>query len=199
MITVTDVIRAVSGVCEDVFGAPPVSKDIREGFDRPCCYVTPVDVRRSRVGKLRQETVELEIVYLAPRTSRGWSGLLRAQADLGAALELPVEVAEDFHILAEDPDFDPVREDMALYCTFSVTYFQERSADPDGGSGETMEQLSMTVEGAAAPADDGGAVLLDEAGQVLTDEGGLTLTDEGAPSEAAPINLVELEGFYGTS
>lgn len=146
MITVTDVIKAVSGLCEDLFGAPPVTKDLREGFQRPCCYLTPTDIRRERMGGLRRETVELELVRFAEQTHKGWLSLMQAQAALGEVLETPIPVAEAFHLAAEDVDFDAVREDMALYCTFTVEYVQQLPAsvteDPEG-SADLMKSLQL--------------------------------------------------------
>ena len=47
MNTMINVIRAVSGLVEQVFGAPPTTKDITEGFNRPCTYVQPTLMQTS--------------------------------------------------------------------------------------------------------------------------------------------------------
>lgn len=152
MITIVEIIRAVSGMVETVFGTPPTTKDIREGFERPCTYLSELYSDVSREGKLRHETAQLELVRFAARTDRGWIDLLRAQAALTEALERPIRVDEQFHLVAEEVDFDPVREDMALYCTFSVEWFQEAPEDDwRGDSKDEMEVLEVDEEVWAEP------------------------------------------------
>ena len=143
MITIVDMVRAVSGVAERVFGAPPTTKDVREGFTRPTTYLTPVAMRTERQGGLRHDSADLELVYFAQRTDRGWIDLLRAQEKLADALCAPIPVTDSFHLLAEEVAFDAVREDMALYCTFSVETYQQLDEADDGGSREAMERLKL--------------------------------------------------------
>jgi len=144
MITIVEVMKAVSGMAEGLFGAPPVTKDIREGFPRPCTYLSLLSSRTAREGGLRHDTADLELVRFAARTDQGWIDLLRAQAALTEALDRPIRVSDGFSVLAEEIDFDPVREDMALYCTFSVEWYQLRDEDEDpAGSGDPMEILTV--------------------------------------------------------
>lgn len=150
MITIVDVMRAVSRTAEAVFGAPPVTKDLKEGFERPCTKLSLLYSDVSREGALRHETAELELVRFAARTDRGWIDLLRAQASLTEALERPIRVDEQFHLVAEELDFDPVREDMALYCTFSVEWFQEIPAGEEENP-SLMDTLEMNGGTIAAP------------------------------------------------
>lgn len=171
MIGTAEVIRALSGLVEAVFGAPPVTKDIREGFARPCTYLTPTDSRTERMGGLLHTTTELELVRFGAKSWKGWRELLRAQDALTAALLEPVEAEESFHLLAEDTDFDLVREDMALYCTFSVQYFQDRPEPGGSGGGEPMEHLQVTMEETAGLADGAGTPLSDELDKQLEEEG----------------------------
>ena len=41
MITIVDTIRALSALIEMLFGEPPTTKDITEGFTVPCTYIQP--------------------------------------------------------------------------------------------------------------------------------------------------------------
>ena len=141
MITVVDVIRGLSETVETVFGAPPVTKDLREGFSRPATFITPVDTVPERIGGLRHETVMLEIVRFEHDTRDGWIQLLKDQAALTAALEAPVQVGDSFHILPEDVDFDLDRDTMSLACTFTVELYQDRPADAGPGSTDNMDTL----------------------------------------------------------
>ena len=151
MITIVDLVRGLSEMIEDLFGAPPVTKDLQEGFDRPCTFLTPILTDAVREGDLRHETVQLELVRFGARTSRGWVDLLHAQAALTEALERPVRVDNRFHLLAEETEFDLDRDDMVLTCTFEVQTFQLREEDEDGGSRDMMESLEMNGGTIAAP------------------------------------------------
>jgi len=154
MIGLTECIAGLSGMVETVFGAPPVTKDVREGFTRPATYLTPIDARADRTGALRHETVFFELVHFAARTDRGWKDLLTAHKALVAALEGPVRVADGFHLLAEDADFDLDRETMSLTCTFEVELFQASPmADWTGGSDKNMDTLELDGKTVAAPED----------------------------------------------
>lgn len=66
MTDIVDVIRAVSELVERVFGAPPITKDITEGFDRPCTYVQPTLMQTSLEGGLRHDSYSIEIIRFGP-------------------------------------------------------------------------------------------------------------------------------------
>lgn len=152
MIGLTECIAGLSGMVETVFGAPPVTKDIREGFVRPATYLTPIDAVQDRTGDLRHETYSFELVHFGAKTDRGWKALLTAHRDLVSALEGPVRVDDGCHLLAEDTDFDLDRDTMSLTCTFEVQLFQESPmADWRGGSDTDMDTLEVDGEVWAAP------------------------------------------------
>lgn len=74
MTDIVDVIRAVSELVERVFGAPPITKDITEGFDLPCTYVQPTLMQTSLEGGLRHDSYSIEIIRFGPRTGTvGWA------------------------------------------------------------------------------------------------------------------------------
>lgn len=152
MIGLTEVIAAVSGMIEAVFHAPPATKDRVEGIPRPFTRLTPYDATAERVGGLRHETYYLEIVRYGASTAEGWLQLLRDHKALTEALEGPTLVAEGFHILPDDIDFDIEREDMTLTVTFAVELYQEAPEDDwRGGSDKNMDTLELDGETVAAP------------------------------------------------
>lgn len=165
MRTVIDVIKALSGMIETVTGSPPTTKDVTEGFDRPCTWIRPLSIDPEAVRGLQRDYLEIEIVYFAPKSREGWNTLLHVQAALTEALREPVAVSETFAIYPEDLEFVPIREDMTLVCTFNLENYQlipptqeeidrpdmERleleARDPDGNlydSSEAMEDLDLT-------------------------------------------------------
>lgn len=141
MRTIVDVIRAVSGVVETTFGAPPTTKDVTEGFSRPTTYVEPTQMGAQRTGGLRQDSYAIQITHFAPRTRSGYLGLLEAQGRLAAALDGPVFVSERFAVYPTDVTFNLRREDMVLICTFGVDLYQD-APDPDADK-EMMKELHM--------------------------------------------------------
>lgn len=144
MITIIDVIRALSGVIEEVTGSAPTTKDVTEGFDRPCTWVRPLDIQPEAARGLQRDYLDMEIVYFAPRSWEGWKTLLKVQADFAAVLTNPVPVSDTFLLYPEDLEFVPSREDMTLVCTFSLENYQ--LLPPEDGSLPDMEVLELETE-----------------------------------------------------
>ena len=142
MTTITDVIRAVSCMVERLFGEPPTSKDITEGFERPCTYVhsTGTDVDKS--GGLRQDVMHLQVIRFSEKNYMGWAELLRYQEALTMALLEPIPVDDMFYLYPEDVSIDLRRDEMAMFADFSVENFQLL---PDADADEPeMENVILT-------------------------------------------------------
>ncbi len=140
MIGLTDCIRAVSALVETTFGEPPTTKDITEGFDRPCTYVQPAVIQSSVEGGMRHDTYEIEIIRFAARTREGYLELLDYQSRLVDVLEKPIPVGDMFLLYPEDVDFSLQREDMLLIATFSVDNLQVLPVEEPE---DTMEILAI--------------------------------------------------------
>lgn len=143
MRTIVDVIRAVSGWVEALFGEPPTTKDIHEGFDRPCTYVQPVMMRPGGVG-LAEDTYTVQVIRLAQRSQTGFLELLEYQAKLREALDDPIPVSGSFFLYPEETAFDLDRDDMALVASFTLNNVQVRP-ERTGSSNRTMDELELTV------------------------------------------------------
>lgn len=140
MITIIDTIRALSDWIEGIFGEPPTTKDITEGFDRPCTYVQPAVIQSSVEGGMRHDTYEIEIIRFAARTREGYLELLDYQSRLVDVLEKPIPVGDMFLLYPEDVDFSLQREDMLLIATFSVENIQVLPVEEPE---DTMEILAI--------------------------------------------------------
>lgn len=142
MITITDVIRAVSGMVERLFGEPPTSNDITEGFERPCTYVHTTGTDVDRPGDMRHDVIHLQVVRFAERSYMGWAELLRYQEALTMALLEPIPVDGMFYLYPEDVSIDLRRDEMAMLADFSVENFQLL---PDADADEQeMENVILT-------------------------------------------------------
>ena len=189
MITAVDVIRAYSEKVAELFGAPPVTKDIIEVTDRPCTIITPGEITTEIVGGLKHDVLPLQIVYFAPFSYRGYLTLLQVQQTLSKEIPGPVEVAAEFHVMPEDVDIALIRDDMLLTCDFTVEYFQEMNASwMEEGSADAMEGLHVSL-------DEGTFVesyLTDEEDDPLTAENDEPLTDEDdGTAETTTITFIE--------
>jgi len=152
MIGLTEVIAAVSGMLEELFGAPPATKDRVEGIPRPFTRLTPYDTTLERDGSLRHEVYYLEIVRYGESSAKGWLQLLRDHKALTAALEGPILVTEGFHVLPDDIDFDLDRDTMTLTATFAVEMWQEVPPGEDENL-NLMDTLDINKERAVEPDD----------------------------------------------
>ncbi len=140
MVTIIDTIRALSDWIEGLFGEPPTTKDITEGFERPCTYIQPGGLDTAVEGGLRHDTYEIEIIRFAARTREGYLELLDYQSRLVDVLEKPIPVGDMFLLYPEDVDFSLQREDMLLIATFSVENLQVLPVEEPE---DTMEILAI--------------------------------------------------------
>ena len=139
MKTIIDVVRAVSELAETLCGERPMTKDVREGYKRPCSWVEPTMVNTAREGTLRHDTYQIEIVREGTDTHRGWADLLHWQETLAQALAEPIKLDAEFFVYPEDIDFDISRDEMYLQATFTVDLYQI----PPDPYAEVMEELEL--------------------------------------------------------
>ena len=138
-ISIIDTIRGLSGLIESLFGEPPTTKDITEGFTRPTTYIQPVYSETSREGEMQHDTHELELIRFGERTRAGYLSLLEWEAKLAEALQEPVVVEEQFFLYPDEIEFMLDRDDMTLTVTLTVETYQLR----DEEQAPTMESLTI--------------------------------------------------------
>lgn len=128
--TIIELIRMVSALLEELDGAAPITKDLREGFPRPCTYIEPLstDFSRGAGGAETREDIELRVTYFGESTHQGYLTLLRFQAALAERLTMPI-IGDAFTVFPEDVSFDLDRDEMVLECEFTVSIFQSVSKD----------------------------------------------------------------------
>lgn len=143
MIGIIETIRGISDWIEENFGEPPTTKDIQEGFDRPCTYVQPVSLTTSKESELRVDEFSVEIIRFASKSTDGYLELLNYQEKLTELLEHPIVVTKTFYVYPEEVDFELDREDMALICSFDLTNIQLVADADDSGDAPLMEVLDV--------------------------------------------------------
>lgn len=124
MIGIIDTIRGLSDWIEENFGEPPTTKDLLEGFDRPCTYIQPVDMSTSKESQLRVDEFTIEIIRFSEQSYDGYLELLDYQERFTDLLEQPVPVSDSFLLYPEEVTFELDREDMALLVSFDVQNIQ---------------------------------------------------------------------------
>lgn len=139
-ISIIDTIRGLSGLIESLFGEPPTTKDITEGFTRPTTYIQPVYSETAHEGELQHDTHELELIRFGERTRAGYLSLLEWEAKLAEALQEPVVVEEQFFLYPDEIEFMLDRDDMTLTVTLTVETYQLRDAE----QAPTMEDLTLS-------------------------------------------------------
>ena len=124
MIGIIDTIRGLSEWIEENFGEPPTTKDLLEGFDRPCTYIQPVEMSTSKESQLRVDEFTIEIIRFSEQSYDGYLELLDYQEKFADLLEQPVPVSDSFLLYPEEVTFELDREDMALLVSFDVQNIQ---------------------------------------------------------------------------
>lgn len=124
MIGIIDTIRGLSEWIEENFGEPPTTKDLLEGFDRPCTYIQPVEMSTSKESQLRVDEYTIEIIRFSEQSYDGYLELLDYQEKFTDLLEQPVPVSDSFLLYPEEVTFELDREDMALLVSFDVQNIQ---------------------------------------------------------------------------
>ncbi len=124
MIGIIDTIRGLSEWIEENFGEPPTTKDLLEGFDRPCTYIQPVEMSTSKESQLRVDEFTIEIIRFSEQSYDGYLELLDYQEKFTDLLEQPVPVSDSFLLYPEEVTFELDREDMALLVSFDVQNIQ---------------------------------------------------------------------------
>lgn len=124
MITIVDTIRAISGLVERVFGEPPTTKDITEGFDRPSSYVQVTKAEAELTNGMLHEEQTFEIIRFGERTDLDYLQMLRDETTLTMALTKPIHVLGDFYIYPDEVESEIRRDEMVLIVTFSIENFQ---------------------------------------------------------------------------
>lgn len=146
MITLIDTIRGISECIEETFGEAPVTKDVQEGFDRPCTFVEPVDLATSLESELRVDEITIEITRFSEFSYKGYLELLEYQKTLSELLLKPIPVSETFYLYPEDVEFELDRNDMFLVCSFALNNIQLVEAGEDVITVPTMEELELEKE-----------------------------------------------------
>lgn len=143
-ITSIETIRAVSDLITSLFDEPPTTKDISEGFTRPCSYVQLAGSSSAREGALRHDTFAVEIIRFGARTDRGWIELLHYREALASALLSPLPVGDGACLFPDDIDFILRRDEMVLITSFTVDLYQE--LPPEDADAVLMETLTIRKE-----------------------------------------------------
>lgn len=155
-VTIVDTLRAFSLLVKREFGEYPTTKDIHEGFARPCSFVQPILIEADKSGTLITDQYSIQIIRFATKSETGYLELLQWQETLREALEDPVAVytapsedtppqETDFLLYPENVSFEINREDMALIVTFTIDNAQVGD-DAEETAAELMQNLEIELD-----------------------------------------------------
>lgn len=130
--TVIENIRMVTAMLEELDGSPPITKDLREGFPRPCTYIEPTstELTGGAGGEEITEETDIRITYFGEETDTGYIDLLKFQNALSERLSMPI-IGDNFVVYPDGVSFDLDRDEMVLECEFSIITKQTISRDND--------------------------------------------------------------------
>lgn len=146
MITTVEIIRAITLMIRENFPESPINdRDLSEGFDRPCCFITVDDMTSDEVGLHYADTDTVVLTFFAERREIGFLELLKIKNKLRELLGEPLEISEFFHLTFDDVAHHFDKKDMVLETRFSV-YTVQAKADDYAGLPD-MNEVIVNVKG----------------------------------------------------
>lgn len=145
MLTVIDIIRALTEMLEEHFPNYPINdKDEQEGFDRPCYFLDVDRVQTTyETATYFREEVDLELAFFAEEIYSGFLELLKMKAELQVLLTRPLKVADGCHVLFTVDQMTLSNADKVLFVGLSTQMVQEIAEDNDDLP--TIEDIDFTV------------------------------------------------------
>lgn len=133
MLTVIDIIRALSELIEANFPNYPVNdKDETEGFPRPCYFLDVDNVRTTyETATFFREEVEIELSFFAEEIYAGFLDLLKIKSDLQMLLSQPLKIADGCHVLFSIEKMTLSNADKVLLISMSTDMIQEIEEESD--------------------------------------------------------------------
>lgn len=128
MITTIEIIKSLTIMIREIFPEYPVSdRDLNEGFDRPCCFITVDSMENDTIGLYYADTDDVVITFFAERREVGFLSLLKIKNTLREKLNETLEISEFFHLTFDDVRHHFNKNDMVLETRFSVFTVQSHT------------------------------------------------------------------------
>lgn len=145
MLTVIDIIRALTGLLEEHFPNYPINdKDEQEGFDRPCYFLDVDRVQTTyETATYFREEADLELAFFAEEIYSGFLDLLKMKAELQVLLTRPLKVADGCHVLFAVDQMTLSNTDKVLLVSLSTQMVQEIAEDNDDLP--TIESIEISI------------------------------------------------------
>lgn len=146
MIITIEIIKALTLMIREHFPKSPINdRDLSEGFNRPCCFITADDMTSDEVGLHYADTDTVVLTFFAERRETGFLELLKIKNKLRVLLGEPLEISEFFHLTFDDITHHFDKKDMVLETRFSV--YTVRAKDDDYAGLPDMNEVIVNVKG----------------------------------------------------
>lgn len=121
MISVIDVIRALSELIEKEYPSyPVVDYDVDENYPRPSYFINVENVHTEWVATdYIQESSDLEITFFAENRYEGFLELLDMKNNLTKLFNEPLQITDNFYVTLLETTSEIFKQDKVL--TFSFT------------------------------------------------------------------------------
>lgn len=145
MLTVIDVIRALSELIEENFPNYPINdRDESEGFSRPSYIIDVNDVKTTyETATFFREEISLELAFFAEEIFTGFLELLEVKSQLQLLLSQPLEVVGGCHIVFQVEQITLSNADKVLFIALSTEMIQEIEEETDL---PTIEDIEIGIE-----------------------------------------------------
>ncbi|MBO7747355.1 hypothetical protein I8J29_24525 [Paenibacillus sp. MWE-103] len=142
MVTIKQISKAINAKLNDILPDVEIqSKDIREGYPRPCLYVDFEDVTASMAGaKLRERTIPVVIYYFPTDPNKVKIELLDVQEKLEVAFVGDFPIMDGF--VVQIFEADAVKVDGVLQFSFDVYTLEVDDRETDNGP----DMLDISIE-----------------------------------------------------
>ena len=140
MITTIEIIKALTLMIREQFPLYPINdKDLSEGFDRPCCFITVDSMKNDTVGLYYADTDDIVLTFFAENREVGFLELIKLKNE-------PLEISEFFQLTFDDIRHHFDKKDMVLETRFSV-YTVQSHVDKDYTGLPDMKDIEVKTKG----------------------------------------------------
>ena len=145
MITLANIMKAITIEVRNTLGVKANDRDIEEGFDRPSFYLDVDGISDSNIGDegYRYDTYDLVLYFFAEKRKTGFLDVLNAREKLRELLDSRIECEGGFGITFDDVEHTINKADKSLITKFSVLAVQRK---PDTSTEPYMEDLDFNIK-----------------------------------------------------
>lgn len=145
MITLANIMKAITIEVRNTLGVKVNDRDIEEGFDRPSFYLDVEDMQDGSIGDegYRYDTYNLTLYFFAENIKKGFVDIINAREKVRNLLAGRIECEGGFGITFDDVEHTVNMADKTLITRFSVLAVERM---PDTSTEPYMDDLNFRIK-----------------------------------------------------